>query len=187
MKRSLLAAEAVVGTLLVAAAATVLVDPVATPASAPAAAPSPVAARADETPLRVIDPALVVNTDGSAVVGARVENPRDVEVSLMGVTVSVDARRVPVNSTHMWLPLPADDVGWVGAASDAGGFVVPAGIDVATPATLQFWFDDGSCVATDVTAVARSDAHRLVYPKRGRTIGPETTSDVPEGATSCAS
>ncbi len=187
MKRSLIAAAAVVGTAFVAAAGTVLVAPVAAPASVPIVMASPVAARADDTPLRVIDPALVVNTDGSAVVGARVENPRDVEVSLMGVTVSVDGRRVPVNSTHMWLPLPADDVGWVGAASDAGGFVVPAGIDVATPASLEFWFDDGSCVASDVNAVARGDEHRLVYPKRGRTIGPETTSDVPEGTTGCTS
>ncbi|MCL8251048.1 hypothetical protein AERO_06610 [Aeromicrobium fastidiosum] len=187
MKRALLAATAVVGIGLVAAAGVVLVEGDRTAPAPSIVVASPVAAPVDDTPLRVLDPQLVVNSDGSGAVGARVRNPRDVEVSLMGVTVSVDGRRVPVNGTQMWLPVPADDDAWVGAASDAGGFVLPEAPAAATPATLEFWFDDGGCVAQDVQAVARGDEHRLVYPKRNRTIGPETTSKPPEGAATCAS
>jgi hypothetical protein len=190
MKLALLAAAAVVGTALVAAAGVVLLDgdglvPAAsTPRDVSA---SPVSARqADDTPVRVLDPVLVVNADGSATVGARVRNPRDTEVSLMGVTVSVDGRRLPVNSTQMWLPVPADDIGYVGAASDAGGFVVPRGVVADSAASLEFWFDD-TCVAVDVRAAARSDRHRLVYPKSGRPIGPETSPEPPMGSTTCTS
>jgi hypothetical protein len=185
MKRALLAATAVVGVALVASAGVVLVDGDRIAPTPSTAVASPVAAPVDDSPMRVLDPLLVVNSDGSGAVGARVRNPRDVEVSLMGVTVSVDGRRVPVNGTQMWLPVPAEDDAWVGAASDAGGFVVPEAPAVATPVSLEFWFDDGSCVAEDVEAVARGDEHRLVYPKQDRTIGPETTSEPPEGATTC--
>jgi hypothetical protein len=186
MKHALLAAAAVVGVGLVAAAGIVLVDGTDRAPATPVAV-SPVAARQIEGgPIRVEHPLLVVNRDGSATVGAQLQNPGGAEVSLMGVTVSVDGRRVPVNSTEMWLPVPPDDPATVGAASDAGGFVVPEGIDETSAATLEFWFDDGTCVPADVQAVSRGGDHRQVYPKSRRSIGPETTSEPPAGLTSCA-
>jgi hypothetical protein len=192
LKRVLTAFTALVGAGLVLAAAAILVNDAepssaSTDASVPANVVQPAAgAKGDDPAVRVRDPLLVVNKDGSAAVGAGLQNLKDVDVSLMGVVVWVDRHRLPVNSTEMWLPILAGDQSRVGAASDAGGFVVPSGIDVATRAGVEFRFDDGTCVLTDVTAVARTNEHRLVYPKSNRTIGPVTSDDPPPGSTPCS-
>ena len=187
MKRALTALVALAGVALVVAAGSVMADGIdapVPPASRDASA-SAVVVESDDPAVRVRDPLLVVNKDGSAAVGADLQNMKDVDVSLMGVVVWVDRHRVPVNSTEMWLPVPAGDRSQVGAASDAGGFVVPSGIVAATRADVEFRFDDGTCVLADVTAVARTKDHRLVYPKSNRTIGPLTSDEPPPGPTPC--
>lgn len=135
--------------------------------------------------VRVLDALLVVNKDGSAAVGADLSNVGDAEVSLMGVMVSVEGRPLAVNATEMWLPVPVGQPAVVGAASDAGGFVVPDGITDASHAELEFRFDDGTCILAGVTAVARTREHRSIHPKSGRAIGPETTDEPPAGSKPC--
>ncbi|MET0931692.1 MAG: hypothetical protein ABWX74_19380 [Aeromicrobium sp.] len=183
--------SALVGVGLVLAAAVVLVDGIETSA---ASADAPVPANAvrpeaeatrDDPAVRVRDPLLVVNKDGSAAVGAYLQNVKDVDVALMGVVVWVDGHRLPVNSTQMWLPVPAGDRSQVGAASDAGGFVLPSGISESARADVEFRFDDGTCVLADVAAVARTNKHRLIYPRSNRPIGPVTSDEPPPGSTSC--
>lgn len=186
-----LALAGLVGAGLVVAAGTILVRGTeSSPPSAAATAPA-VGVRSsadtvgDGPAVRVRDPLLVVNDDGSASIGALLENVDGVDVSLMGVVVWVDRHRVPVNSTQMWLPVVAGDDSQVGAASDAGGFLLPSGISDATRADVEFRFDDGTCVLADVTAVTRSKEHRLVYPKSNRPIGPVTSDEPPPGSTAC--
>jgi hypothetical protein len=192
VKRVLVASAALVGVLLTAAAGAVLADGTAGSLTPENDQGRPIVARevadvvADAT-LRVIDPLLVVNKDGSAALGASVENGQDVDVSLMGVTVWVDRNRVAVNETQWWLPIPAGERAQVGAASDAGGFVVPSGINVAPRADVEFWFDDGTCVLADVPVVARTTEHRSIFPRSGKPIGPVTTDRPPAGTGSCTS
>jgi hypothetical protein len=185
VKRAVLALAAFVGAALVASAGAVLLDGVG---NAPASAStSPAATTAGGPSVVVSDALLVVNRDGSAAVGADLRSTHEAAVTLMGVTVSVDGRALPVNGTQMWLPVPAGDSARVGAASDAGGFVVPDGVDATTQARLRFWFDDGTCVAAEVQAVARDDRHRMVFPTSDRRIGPEVTRKAPAGSTTCTS
>lgn len=129
----------------------------------------------DERAVRVRDALLVVNRDGSATVAAYLQSAKDSELALTGVAVSVNRQGLAVSSTEMWLPIPADSWAQVGAASDAGGFSVPDGIGEAAHASVEFRFDDGTCVLAYVTAVARTDRHRLVYPKNGKQLGAATT------------
>jgi hypothetical protein len=135
--------------------------------------------------VRVVDPSLVVNKDGSTALGAVVENGTDADVALMGVAVWVDRQPVPVNATQWWLPVLAGDRSQVGAASDAGGFVMPSGIAEGAVAEVAFRFDDGTCVLTEVAAVARTSKHRMIYPKSNRTIGPVIDDDLPSRSTPC--
>ncbi|MCL3819330.1 hypothetical protein [Aeromicrobium wangtongii] len=192
MKYILLALAAVVGVVLVGAAGLVLVD-----GNDSSADPAGVGDRAgtlrsavdvavDDPSVQVTGPLLVVNRDGSAALGASVENRTDVEVALMGVLVQVDRSPLAVNGTPWALPVPAGQRARVGAASDAGGFVLPKGVVPGAHAEVQFLFDDGSCVLADVRAVARTDRHRQIFPKTGRPIGPVTTARAPAGAPSCA-
>jgi len=189
MKRAYAALAALVGLGLVLAACAVLMNgtesfPASAGAGVTADAVRPVVVSSSVDPAVVVrDPLLVVNKDGSATVGADLQNVKGFDVSLTGVVVWVDRHRVPVNATEMWLPVLAGDQSQVGAASDAGGFVLPSGINDATRADLEFRFDDGTCVVADVTAVARTNKHRLIYPNSNRSIGP-VISDEPEGSNS---
>lgn len=191
VKRVLTALTAVVGVGLVVAAGGVLVDghDSYVPSVSDDVGTDVVRPVADQTgadgALRVPDPQLVVNTDGSAAVGAFVENGTDVDVALESVTVWVDRIRLPINATQMWLPVPAGDRAQVGAASDAGGFVVPRGLEPAMRADVQFRFDDGTCVQADVTAVARTKEHRRIYPTSNRALGPTTSLDPPPASIPC--
>lgn len=199
MKRILTAVTAVVGLGLVAGASVELVDgadrsgppPVAqgpTTVARPAGGDAQAAIDVDEDgTVRVVDPVLVVNQDGSAAVGAVAENGTSSDVALMGVAVWVDRRAVRVTSTQMWLPVPAGDRSQVGAASDAGGFVLPSGIAPGASAEIAFRFDDGTCVLADVTAEARADEHRDVYPTSNRRIGPVSDEAPLSRSTPCGS
>lgn len=190
MSRLLLILTGLVGVGLVLAAGAVLVDgsqhyidPAAdVPASTARAA---VNEREGVSTVVVRDPVLVVNADGSTAVGAYLRNTGDAEVSLMGIAVTADRHRLAVNETPWWLPVPAGKQTQVGAASDAGGFLIPTGLTHGSLASIEFRFDDGTCVLTDVTAASRSKLHRWVYPKTGRTIGPVTTDQGPEATASC--
>lgn len=142
---------------------------------------------ARDSAVRVIDAVLVVNQDGSAAVGASVENGRNADVALMGVAVWVGRQPVRVNATEMWLPVLAGDRSQVGAASDAGGFVIPSGVVDGARAEIAFRFDDGTCVITDVTAAARTRQHRSIYPTSNRTIGPVTDDEPPARSAACGS
>lgn len=191
MKRVLIPLSALVGAGLLLAASMVLAE---TDGSVPLGDRSaqtktvqPVVDASDEDPaVRVRDPLLAVNKDGSAAIGAYLQNEKDFEVSLVGVVVRVYRHRVLVNATEMWLPVPAGERSQVGAASDAGGFVVPSGISDGSRAEVEFHFDDGTCVLADVTAVARTSEHRLIYPKSNRSIGPVTSDEPPAESAACS-
>ncbi|MFC5678388.1 hypothetical protein [Aeromicrobium endophyticum] len=199
MKRILIVFTALVGLGLVAGASTVLVEG-ADRSGQPEIAQGPTAiarpAGGDAQPavdvedagaVRVVDPMLVVNKDGSAAVGAFADNSTSSDVTLMGVAVWVDRQPVRVSSTEMWLPVLAGDRSQVGAASDAGGFVLPSGIVPGASAEIAFRFDDGTCVLADVAAVARSDEHDGIYPTSNRPIGPVTGGAPPPRSTPCGS
>ncbi|KAA1376454.1 hypothetical protein [Aeromicrobium fastidiosum] len=134
--------------------------------------------------VRVVDPVLVLNSDGSTAVGAQLEGGI-LDVALMDVSIWVDRFPIHVTSTEMWLPVLAGERSQVGAASDAGGFLVPTGISDGTHAEVAFRFDDGTCVLTTVVAVARTNKHRMIYPRSNRTIGPETVDDPQSPASAC--
>jgi hypothetical protein len=196
VKRVLVGIVALVGFGLVAAAGTVLVEGLDDSARTAAADGSTTPARlvavepavdidGSDTGVRVVDPSLVVNKDGSAVVGALVENGTNSDVALMTVAVWVDGKPVRVNATEMWLPVLAGDRSQVGAASDAGGFVIPSGVTDGASAEVAFQFDDGTCTVTDVAAAARTKAHRAIYPKSNRSIGPVTDDDPPSRSAAC--
>jgi hypothetical protein len=195
VKRVLTGVIALVGLGLVTVAATVLIEGVDHPAPLDAETSSlssggrtqQVVEREDDAQVRVVDPVLVVNRDGSTAVGGFVENGTDADVALMSVAVWVDRQPVRVDSTEMWLPALAGGRSQVGAASDAGGFVVPAGIDAGARAEMAFQFDDGTCVLHRVKAVARTDAHRGIYPRSNRPIGPVTGDDLPKRSAACGS
>lgn len=196
MKRVLVGGVALIAIGLIASAATVLVeglddsarsltgDTSITPVRVVAVQPA-VDAEDGDGAVRVVDPSLVVNKDGSTAVGASVENGTDSDVALTGVAVWVDRQPVPVNATQWWLPVLADDRSQVGAASDAGGFVMPSGITEGAVAEVAFRFDDGTCVLTEVTAVARTREHRSIYPKSNRSIGPVIDDDPPSRSEPC--
>lgn len=114
--------------------------------------------------VRVSLPLLVINADGSAAVTAYLRNVRDAEVSLAAVDVSSAAGSLAVESTQMWLPIAAGSEARVGHATDAGGFVVPTGVEAGVPYVVRFVFDDGTCVVADADAVRRDDRHRSLYP-----------------------
>lgn len=192
MKHALAALTALIGAGLVLAAGTVLVEGVDSSATlaregATSGEVQPVVdAEGQGRPVRVRDPLLVTNKDGSVSLGAFLHNENDVDVALAGVVIWVDRHRVPVNATEMWLPVPAGDQSQVGAASDAGGFVVPGGLGRATHADVEFRFDDGTCELADVEIVARVEKLRFIYPRSGQAIGPVTTDEPPRGTSSCA-
>lgn len=193
LKRLLVVLTALLGVGLVGAAGALLAEGTdfsvkLANGGAPAKVVRPVGdVKSGEPAVHVLDPLLVVNKDGSAALGAHLQSVTDVDVSLVGVAIWVDRHRVSVNSTEMWLPVLAGERSQVGAASDAGGFVVPNGIGEATRADVEFRFDDGTCVLADVTAVARTNEHRSIYPKSNRPIGPVTSDDPPLGSTPCKS
>jgi hypothetical protein len=198
VERVLIGVVALAGLGLVAAAGTVLVeglddsarsvagDRSTTPARLVAVRPA-VDGEDDDAVVQVVDPSLVVNKDGSAAVGASIDNGTDADVALMGVAVWVERQPVRVNATEMWLPVLAGDRSQVGAASDAGGFVIPGGVVDGARAEIAFRFDDGTCVITDVTAVARARQHRSIYPTSNRTIGPVTDDEPPARSAACGS
>lgn len=155
---------------------------VAAPSTATASPDSPPRA---PVPVRVDEPLLVVNQDGSAVVSAALENPNDVEVALVDVRVEIDGQALPISSTIMWLPLPPSTSSQVGAASDAGGFMVPSGVLAGSAARLTFRFDDGTCVDAMAPAVARSGEHSLIYPTSGRLLSPDAPAVPATDAGSC--
>lgn len=154
---------------------------VAAPATATASA-SPEGPPRAVVPVRVDDPLLVVNDDGSATVSAALMNPNDDEVALVDVRVEIDGRPVPVSSTIMWLPLQPGTSSQVGAASDAGGFMVPSGVLAGAEARLTFRFDSGPCVHVVAPAVARSGEHSLIYPTSGRLLSADEPAVPPVGA-----
>lgn len=124
--------------------------------------------------VRVSDALLVVNDDGSATVSARLDNTTDADVSLMSVRVESHGRSMPIASTQMWLPVLRGYPARVGDASDAGGFVVPAGLEPGDRARVQFHFDDGTCLGSSVSVVRRNAEHDAIFPTDGHRLGPAT-------------
>lgn len=148
-----------------------------TPApQADALLPRPSGPAATPQPIVVQDPRVIVNRDGSATISAELTNDSRTEVALMDVLVQRDGEPVPVSATPMWLPVLPDYPSRVGDASDAGGFVIPAGVAVGSTLTLRFVFDSGVCLTEEVDVVARSAQHSAVYPKNGTPLGPATTT-----------
>jgi hypothetical protein len=175
VKHVLVGVVALAGFALVAAAVTVLVEGLDDSAR-------PVAGDSSTTPARLVAVRPAINSED---VGASVDNGTDADVALMGVAVWVGRQPVRVNATEMWLPVLAGDRSQVGAASDAGGFVIPSGVVDGARAEIAFRFDDSTCVITDVTAAARAREHRSTYPKSNRTIGPVTDEDPPARSAAC--
>lgn len=131
--------------------------------------------------VRVSDALLVINDDGSATVSARLDNATDADVSLMSVRVESHGQSLPIASTQMWLPVLRGYPARVGDASDAGGFVVPTGLEPGDRARVQFHLDDGTCVGTSVSVVRRNAEHDAIFPTDGHRLGPATEG----GATLC--
>ena len=140
-----------------------LVDP-ARPTPAPAPAPAPVEAAGSIT---VRHPLLVVNSDGSGTISAELRTSSRTETALMDVEVEQAGETLPVSSTVMWLPVIPGYPAIVGAASDAGRFVVPVAPPVGSTVTLIFVLDDGTRLTEETKVVARSSEHSLIYPKNG--------------------
>jgi hypothetical protein len=121
--------------------------------------------------VRVSIATLVVNDDGSATVAAYLENVSDDQVVLLGMTVTSGADELPVTTTEMLLPIPPGDEVHVGDATDAGGFVVPAGVEAGVTHRIVLGFDDGTCAAVETEAVERGPEHRGVHPVVGEIRG----------------
>ncbi|MET0930946.1 MAG: hypothetical protein ABWX74_15610 [Aeromicrobium sp.] len=163
------------------AAAAPVTGPVPTSATATVPAPTPTptpttttTTTTDPGSVAVMDPVVVVNRDGSATISAELTNSTDTEVALMDVRVGRGGDVMAVSRTPMWLPVLPGQPARVGDASDAGGFVIPAGAVPGTNLTLQFLFDSGACLTEQADVVVRTAQHRSVYPKDGTRLGPAT-------------
>jgi len=159
--------------LVLVAVAALAASPQALPAAAAPAPPvEPAVAQAASIEVGAVS--VIVNRDGSATIGAEITNGTDAEAALADVRVEKGDRALPVSATPFWLPLLPGSSARVGDASDAGGFVVPQGVDVGDALTLRFLLDTGTCLDVETDAVARSSEHSLVYPKDGTRLGPAT-------------
>lgn len=164
----------------------------ATLAKGPPANPAPISdtdgvLAVDSAPstqsMTVTNSELVMNEDGSATLSA-VLTSRASAVALVGVQVTHDSRTVEVISTNLWLPVPPGIEAIVGAASDAGGFNVPAGLAIGDVVDVDFVFDNGSCTRVSTRVVLRAARHYDVYPTHRSQL--LTTADIPEAlAFSC--
>lgn len=135
------------------------------------------------SPVAVSDVVMVVNDDGSATLSATFEGRGDEPLALKSVHIASDAGELDVASTQMWLPILSGKESRAGDASDAGGFVVPGGLDPGQTVHVQFQFDNETCVAVDAQAVLRSSTHDEVFPTNGLQLGPaKATSAKPECA-----
>jgi hypothetical protein len=166
-----------------AIASLVAVAALAASPEVPSAAAAPVtASRPTPTPtlteapgsVAVEDPLVVVNDDGSATISAVLTNSTDSEVAVMDVRVERGGDVLAVSRTAMWLPVLPGRPARVGDASDAGGFVIPAGAVPGTDLALRFLFDSGACLTEQADVVVRTAQHRSVYPKDGTRLGPAT-------------
>lgn len=119
----------------------------------------------------VTRPVLVLNSDGSATLSASLATT-DKEVALAGVQVAHQGVAQEISSTQMWLPVIPGVGATVGAASDAGGFIVPSGLTTGDIADVHFIFDDRTCVNVEAEVVQRTARHREVFPKRGSRLDP---------------
>lgn len=129
-------------------------------------------------------PELVLNTDGSATLSASLATTGK-EVALMSVQIMHQGSVQEVSSTDMWLPVTPGIDATVGAASDAGGFTVPRGLNVGDVADVYFIFDDQTCISVEAEVVQRTARHKSVFPKRGSQLGPALGS--PNSLTSTCS
>lgn len=139
-------------------------EPTPTPTQRSTATPDADPVSEATSPVRVSAPLLVVNEDGSATVAARIENPNDSPLNLLGVGVSSTDENLTVMTTDMLMPLPAHVQMRVGDATDAGGFVVPQGVVAGGSYSLVFSVDNGTCVVAQAEAIERTGKHRGIYP-----------------------
>ena len=149
-----------------------LVEP-AGPTPEPAPAPAPAEAARSIT---VRHPLVVVNSDGSGTISAELRTSSRTETALMDVEVEQAGETLPVSSTVMWLPVIPGYPAIVGAASDAGGFVLQVAPPVGSSVTLTFILDDGTRLTEEAKVVARSSEHSLIYPKNGTQLAPPGSS-----------
>jgi hypothetical protein len=150
---------------------TATATPTATPTASPSGGTDASTVVHRSPSVRVSFATLVVNDDGSATVAAYLENVSDDQVVLLGMTVTSGADELPVTTTEMLLPIPSGDEVHVGDATDAGGFVVPAGVEAGATHRIVLGFDDGTCVAVETEAVERGSEHRGIHPVVGEIRG----------------
>lgn len=142
-------------------------------------APSATTEKSDETAthsdvgssVTVSGVVMIVNDDGSATLSATFEGGGK-PIALKSVHVESDAGELDVASTQMWLPILPGTESRAGDASDAGGFVVPAGLAPGQTVQVQFQFDNDSCLAIAAQAVRRNPTHDEVFPTNGQQLGP---------------
>lgn len=108
----------------------------------------------------VLNTLLVANDDGSATLSAAVINKTGSQQALSSVKVTtMDDKELTVRSTKMLLPLPEDRLATVGAAADAGGFVVTEGATAGDYVKVTVSFTDATAITVQAPVVTRTDMY----------------------------